>query len=484
MPRKNVLFIVVDDLRPQLGCYGMDWIHSPNIDALAAESLVFERAYCQQAVCAPSRCSVLSGCRPDTTGIYDLQTPLRKNMPEVLSLPEHFRNHGYETVSIGKVYHHPRDDLQGWSVPPFQSTGDWKGRGYLTDEALEASKVRDREMIERGDSRRGLGPAFEAADVRDEDYHDGADTQAAIAELKRLAGLDRPFFLGMGFHKPHLPFNAPKRYWDMYDPEKLPLADNPFAPEGATEFSLVDFGELRGYFGIPESGDIPEGLARKLIHGYAACVSYLDAQLGKLIAEMKRLDLWNNTAVVFWGDHGWKLGEYGSWCKHSNFEVDTRAPLLARNPGMKAAGQSTRALVEFVDLYPTLCEMCNLKVPEHCEGNSFIKLLDNPDVEVKDVALSQYPRGEDVMGYAMKTNSHRYVEWRQRNTGEILACELYDHQADSQENVNLAQTATVELLTELTARLAKSFNLPDMAGQTKAKVKLVLDFNENERREE
>ncbi len=258
MSRKNVLFIVVDDLRPQLGCYGMDWIHSPNIDALAAESLLFERAYCQQAVCAPSRCSVLSGCRPDTTGIYDLQTPLRKNMPEVLSLPEYFRNHGYETVSIGKVYHHPQDDLQGWSVPPFQSTGDWKGRGYLTDEALEASKIRDREMIERGDSRRGLGPAFEAADVRDEDYHDGADTQAAIAELKRLAGLDRPFFLGMGFHKPHLPFNAPKRYWDMYDPEKLPLADNPFAPEGATEFSLVDFGELRGYFSIPESGDIPE----------------------------------------------------------------------------------------------------------------------------------------------------------------------------------------------------------------------------------
>ena len=432
--KMNVLFVVVDDLRPQLGCYGQEQIVSPNIDNLARDGLLFERAYCQQAVCAPSRCSVLSGCRPDTTQIYDLSTPLRKNMPDVLTLPEHFKNNGYETVSVGKVYHHPKDDLQGWSEDPFRSKGDWKGRGYLTDEAIEAIKKNEEYLRQRNDRRTGLGPPFEAANVPDNAYHDGKDTDAAIEELKRLK--DKPFFLGMGFHKPHLPFNSPKNYWDMYPPEKIKLADNPFEPEGVTEYSLTSFGELRGYFGMPKTGPVPDEQARQLIHGYSACVSYMDAQLGRLLAELERLKLRDKTVIILWGDHGWKLGEHASWCKHTNFEVDARAPMIISVPGMKNADKRTYALTEFVDMYPTLCDLCGLPIPEHLEGLSFAPLLEKPDLPWKKAAFSQYPRGH-VMGRTMRTERYRYTEWRERKSGEVKARELYDHQRDSQENVNV-----------------------------------------------
>jgi len=456
MNKPNVLFIVVDDLRTQLGCYGMKWVHSPHIDELASQSLLFQRAYCQQAVCAPSRASVLSGCRPDTTKIYDLDHPVRNVMPNVLTLPGHFKNNGFETVSVGKVYHHAKDDLQGWSKEPFQSKGDWKGRGYLTDEAIETIARGDAERMASGDRRRGLGPAFEAANVADDAYHDGKDALAAIAELDRLSKLDKSFFLALGFHKPHLPFNAPKRYWDIYKREDLPLADNSFEPYGVTEFSLTNYGELRGYLGIPKDGDIPDDLARKLIHGYCACVSYMDAQLGKVIAKLKQLNLWDSTVIVFWGDHGWKLGEHNSWSKHTNFELDTRAPLLARVPGMAAAGKDTKALVEFVDMYPTLCDACGIGVPEHCEGTSFSPLLDNPQRQWKSAAFSQFPRGK-VMGYAMRTDRYRYIEWQQHDSGEIAARELYDHTRDSQENENIAEKAGAQLLEELSGQLAQGW---------------------------
>lgn len=456
MDQRNVLFVVVDDLRTQLGCYGMPWVHSPNIDEFARESLLLNRAYCQQAVCAPSRCSVLSGCRPDTTTIFDLQTPLRSAMPDVLTLPEHFKANGYETVSIGKVYHHAKDDPQGWSKAPYQSTGDWQGRGYLTDEALETIARCDAEQQATGSTRRGLGLPFEAADVPDDAYHDGKDALAAIRELRRLSDLDRPFFLALGFHKPHLPFNAPRAYWDMYDPEKLPLAENPFEPEGTTEFSLTNYGELRGYFGVPKEEDIPEDLARQLIHGYCACVSYMDAQFGKVMSELKDLGLWEDTVIMFWGDHGWKLGEHNSWCKHTNFEIDTRAPLLARTPSMKAGGETTEALVEFVDMYPTLCELCGLDIPDHCEGSSFAPLLDTPNLPWKDAVFSQYPRGS-VMGYAMRTDRYRYVEWKERDSGQIRARELYDHAHDAQENANIVARTDPALLEELSDQLTKGW---------------------------
>ncbi len=428
--KPNVLFIVVDDLRPELACYGRPGIQSPNIDRLASEGVLFEQAYCQQAVCAPSRASVLTGLRPDSTGIYDLQTPVRRALPDVVTLPQHFRANGYETISVGKVYHHAKDDLEGWSTPPTQSRGDWKGRGYLTDEAVEQMLAQERLLVERGDGRRGIGPAFEAADVPDSAYHDGMDADAAISALRQMNG--DPFFMALGFHKPHLPFNAPKRYWDMYSPADIPLAENDYAPDGVTPFSLTNFGELRGYFGIPADGPIPDDIARKLVHGYWACVSYMDAQVGRVLAALDDLGLADDTVVMLWGDHGWKLGEHGSWCKHTNFDIDTRAPLIVRAPGRQLPGHRTSALVEFVDMYPTLCDLCGIASPDHLEGTSFAPLLARSNGAWKTAAFSQYPRGR-VMGHTMKTARHRYTEWQDRRSGAIRARELYDHDADAAE---------------------------------------------------
>ncbi len=422
--KMNVLFIAVDDLRPQLGCYGQKQIISPNIDRLAASGLLFERTYCQQAVCAPSRISLLSGCRPDTTKIYDLRTPLRKAMPNVLTLPEHFKNNGYETVSIGKVYHHSRDDLQGWSTAPFHATGTWLNwRGYLTDQS---------KALDKGSNR---GPAFEAADVADSAYPDGANTDHAIKELNRLK--DKPFFLAMGFYKPHLPFNAPKKYWDMYPPEKIKLAENPFIPKNAPTYAPTNWGELRSYHGIPKTGPCSDELARKLIRGYYACVTYIDVQIGRLLDELDRLKLRENTVIILWGDHGWKLGEHSMWCKHTNFELDTHVPMILSVPGMKTAGRHTKALTEYVDIYPTLSELCGLSVPKHLEGISMVPLLNKPDRPWKKAAFSQYPRGK-VMGYSMCTERFRYTQWQDRKTGKVMARELYDHKIDPQENVNAA----------------------------------------------
>ena len=462
--RLNVLFVVYDDLRPDLGCYGVDWIRSPVIDGLASEGRLFERAYCQQAVCAPSRASVLTGCRPDTTTIYDLQTPVRSVMPDVVTLPEHFKCHGYETVSVGKIYHHGDDDLQGWTAAPIRPVGDWKGRGYLTDEALEAIAACDREQEAKGSKRRGLGPATECADVADDAYQDGRSALAAIEQLRRLKRSGSPFFLGLGFLKPHLPFSAPRRYWEYYDAGEIPLAVNPFEPEGVTEYSLTNWGELRSYFDMPAEGRMPDDLARQLVHGYAACTSYVDAQLGLVLEELERLGLDGNTVVILWGDHGWKLGEHDSWSKHTNFEIDARAPLVIRAPQVQSPGASTAALVEFVDMYPTLCGLAGLSVPEHCEGTSLAPLLDDPSRAWKPAAFNQYPRG-GVMGYAMRTDRYRYVEWRKRDGGEVLARELYDHEGDPGEDVNAAASPdNAGTLERLSAELSAGWRAALPAG--------------------
>ena len=429
--KTNVLFIAVDDLRPQLGCYGHKYIKSPNIDRLASGGLTFDAAYCQQAVCAPSRASILSGTRPDTTKIYDLETPLRTAMPEVRTLPEHFKLNGYETVSIGKIYHHGNDDMRGWSVPPYHAKGAWKGRGYVLPESI--AQIQPGKPGQKYSA--GLGPAFESADVPDSAYPDGADADRAIAELQRLK--DKPFFLAVGFHKPHLPFCAPKKYWDLYKPDDIRLAPNPNAPENAPSYALTNFAELRSYAGMPAKGPIPDDLARKLIHGYYACVSYTDAQIGRLLDELDRLGIREHTVVILWGDHGWKLGEHGCWCKHTNFEMDTHVPLILSVPGTKTAGRRSSALVEFVDMYPTLCQACGLSVPGHLEGLGMMPLVESPDRPWKAAAFSQYPRG-NIMGYTMRTRDFRYTEWKDRKTGKAAARELYDHRSDPQENKNLA----------------------------------------------
>lgn len=446
----NVLFIAVDDLRPQLGCYGHPEIRSPNIDRLASEGFRFDRAYCQQALCAPSRTSLLTGLRPDTTRVYDLSTPLKQALPGVVSLPRHFKNHGYETVSLGKVYHHRGDDPAAWSRPDWRPEGDWAGawRAYRDPASVEIIRRHDAELkaayeaaLAAGKKPKppvyGVGPPFEAPNVPDEAYPDGLIARRAVEELRGLR--DRPFFLAVGFLKPHLPFNAPKCYWDLYDPDEIQLPELDHWPERAPEIALTDWSELRAYAGIPQHGPVSRELARKLIHGYLACVSFTDAQIGKLLDELDRLGLRRKTIVILWGDHGWKLGEYGAWCKHTNFELDTNAPLLLSVPGERHAGKSTSALVEFVDIYPTLAELCDLPIPGHCEGVSLVPLLEDPGRPWKEAAFSQYPRdGGKVMGYTLRTARWRYTEWIDRKSGRVVARELYDHAKGPVARGNLA----------------------------------------------
>lgn len=456
--RPNVLFIAVDDLRPELGCYGTEGILSPNIDALAARGTVFDRAYCQQAVCSPSRTSLLTGCRPDTTKVYDLETHFRKNLPDVVTLPQHFKNHGYITRSLGKIFHGGLDDQASWSDPPARV-----GRPMY---ALEENQ---RLVNRKRDEAKGkkfptasarynamAGPAYECTDVPDNTYSDGVIADAAIAILRDMEG--KPFFLAVGFLKPHLPFIAPKKYWDLYDRDAIPMASNPFPPKDAPKIALSNWGELRAYHDIPEVGPLTADDARTLKHGYYACVSYVDAQLGRILNELDRLGLRDNTVIILWGDHGWKLGEHGMWCKHTNFENDARAPLICAAPSQKACGRHTPALVEFVDIYPTLCELSGLPLPKHLEGDSFADLLDDPALPGEPTAISQYPRG-NVMGYSMRTDRYRFTLWQKRQGDhETVAVELYDHVADLAENLNIAADpangALVETLTaQLTAKV-------------------------------
>ncbi|HWH70886.1 MAG TPA: sulfatase, partial [Candidatus Sulfotelmatobacter sp.] len=344
--RLNVLFIAVDDLRPELGCYGNALIQSPNIDRLARSGVVFNRAYCQQAVCSPSRSSLLTGTRPDTTKVWDLETHFRKALPEVVTLPQLFKNHGYFVQGMGKIYHNGFNDPPSWSVP-FKTP---KAAAYGSPESLALISKKRQQAIAEGKNEETIqktarGPAFEGADVPDDTFHDGALAEMAIAALRDLKQKPQPFFLAVGFIRPHLPFVAPKKYWDLYDPEKIPLAPNPFRPKDAPAYAVIEGGELQTYDSIPK-GHVPDDLARRLKHGYYAAVSYMDAQVGRVLEELDRLGLRDNTLIILWGDHGWKLGEHDAWCKHTNVENDTWAPLILSVPRMQAAGKHTDALVE------------------------------------------------------------------------------------------------------------------------------------------
>jgi arylsulfatase A-like enzyme len=449
----NVLFIAVDDLRPELGCYGNKQVRSPHLDKLAAGGIVFQRAYCQQAVCSPSRTSLLTGRRPDTTRVYDLVTHFRDHIPDVVPLPERFKQHGYHTQAVGKIYHGGYDDPKSWSAP--HETG--RAPGYGPEGQALLKKLRDEarkkkvDLSKRQNQPRGL--PWEAPDIADNQLTDGATADRAIELLGKLK--DRPFFLGVGFLKPHLPFVAPKKYWDLYKADDFKLAVNPDAPKDAPAYALHNSGELRQYHTMPKmNAPFSKEQQRNLIHGYYACISYLDAQVGRVLAELDRLKLADRTIVIVWGDHGWFLGEHGLWCKHANYELATRAALLLRVPGQKS-GLKTDALVEFVDIYPTLIDLCDLPPPAGLEGASFRPLLDNPKAPWKRAAFSQYPRqipGKGrAMGYAMRTDRYRLVEWSIPGK-EFREYELYDHQTDPGENVNLAKkpehAATVKALAK------------------------------------
>lgn len=449
--RMNVLFIAVDDLRTEASVFGNKYIHSPNLERIAKMGVTFNRAYCQQAVCSPSRSSLLTGTRPDTTKVWDLETHFRKALPNVVTLPQLFKNNGYFVQGMGKLFHGSLDDPQSWSVP-------WTNpRKEIEVYALPASRPGANAKGVKA-NKKAKGAAFESADVPDNKFHDGALAEMAVKALQSSAAKKEPFWLGVGFIKPHLPFVAPKKYWDLYDPAKIDLAPNPFKPKGAPDYAFSSGGELHAYSGIPD-GAIPDELARKLKHGYYASISYMDAQLGKVLDELDRLKLTDKTIIILWGDHGWKLGEHGAWCKHSNVENDTNAPLLIAVPGMRTAGKSTNSLVEFVDIYPTLAELCGLQLPKHLEGTSLVPVLKDPTVSVKNASFSQYPRGAKVMGYSMRTEQYRFTRWVNRdNPSKLEAVELYDHKNDPQENTNIANDPkNADLLAKLTQQWKKGW---------------------------
>lgn len=442
----NVLMIAVDDLRPTFGCYGHPEIKTPNLDALAAGGTLFERAYVMQAVCSPSRTCLLTGRRPDTTKVYDLQTHFRKNLPDIVTLPQHFKNHGYHTQAVGKVYHSSLDDKASWSAP----TWDPRNSPEIRDAKGESTKSKSASK-RTVNKETGRGPAWESLDVEDEQLGDGLSAKRAVELLNELK--DRRFFLAVGFYKPHLPFVAPKKYFDLYPRESIKLPTNMYPPKNVTEYSLTSFGELRSYAGVPQKGPVGDEEARDLIRGYYAAASYTDAQIGRVLDELTSLGLDETTVVCMWGDHGWKLGEHGGWCKHTNFEDDTHAPLIFRVPDQQRPGATTPALAEFVDVYPTLAELCGLPMPEGVEGVSLAPVIADPARPWKRAAFSQYPRG-DVMGYSMRTDRYRYTEWQDRKTGKVAACELYDHQVDPAENENVADAeANRDLVAKLSEQL-------------------------------
>jgi arylsulfatase A-like enzyme len=458
-PKLNVLFLPVDDLKPALGCMGDPHAKTPNIDKWMARGTVFNRAYCQQAVCSPSRSSLLTGRRPDTTKVYDLVTHFRDHIPDVVTLPQHFKDNGYAVRGIGKIYHGGYDDPKSWSAL-------WEGSkaaNFGPEGQKVIAKLRADLKAKGEDPSRARGLPVEAPDVADDYLTDGYLANRGGELLRELKAGGKPFFLAVGFAKPHLPFVAPKKYWDLYDPAKLPMPESNSPPKGAPPFAPQFGGELRAYVDIPKSGPVPADTARRLVHGYYACVSYLDAQVGKLLDELDKQGLRDNTVIVLWGDHGWHLGDHGIWCKHTNYEKATRAALLMSKPGQKAAGQATDALVEFVDIYPTLAEVCGLPKPDGLEGHSFAQLLDDPARPWKPAAFSQYPRGGKdtgpLMGYAVRTDRYRLVEWRDRKTGKPVAHELYDHKSDPDEDVNVAdRPENMEVVEKLKGQLAAGWN--------------------------
>lgn len=434
--KKNVLFIAVDDLRPELGCYGHPIVKSPNIDSLAKEGVLFERTYCQQAVCGPTRASLLTGRRPDTTKVYDLKTHIRQTLPDVVTLQQHFKNNGYYSQGMGKLFHGGLEDEQSYSV----AHEPVNGQQYMLESNMllmkEGGKVtRDGgEEAEATNKTRMRARPCESADVEDDAYPDGKLTNRALEALRELAPKAKadkekqPFFLGVGFRKPHLPFNAPKKYWDLYDREKIQLP-YPNKPKDAPDIAFTNWGELRSYTDIPDIGSVDEKMSKELIHGYYACVSYTDAQVGKLLAELDTLDLRKDTVVIIWGDHGWKLGDYSQWSKHTNFEIDTHVPMIISDPDLPK-GVRTNALTEFVDIYPTLSELCGLPMPDGLEGVSAVPLFSEPKKKWKRAAFSQYPRPKKIMGYSMRTDQYRYTEWIDLKTSEVKYTELYDLKND------------------------------------------------------
>lgn len=514
-PKKqpNILFLAIDDLRPELGCYGSPIAVSPNLDKLAESGLLFKNAYCQQAICGPSRASLMTGARPESIGVTHNYVEFRDGkQPNIVTLPQHFRANGYETVYCGKLFHGKDIDTElSWSREPANNAPEIKALpkpvGFALAENNEIRVKDKKEMFAKyGEQAKyglAMGPAYECADVSDQTYGDGYNADLAIATLKDMLAKnpDKPFFLGLGMHKPHLNWVSPKKYWDMYDHEAIPMATNTDAPENGASMGLHASFELRVRSGIPKEGDLDPEMERTLKHAYLACVSYVDAQLGRVIDALEEAGVRENTIIVVWSDHGWHLGDMGVWGKATNYEIATRVPMLIWTPDMpdKNRGAKTDALVELVDIYPTLCELAGLELPETLDGQSYAPLLEEPNREWKTAAFSQFPNSalrewgayplrpgmretffgplitevegriqkqlptewdrelfeHHLMGYSMRTKDYRFIVWKDRRNPEQepLYTELYDHQNDPLETKNIADEKP-----ELTEQLLAQFN--------------------------
>lgn len=430
--RPNVLFVAVDDLRVNLGCYGDPVARTPHLDRLAARGTLFTRAYTQQAVCNPSRQSLLSGRRPDSIRVWDLNQLFRQTAPDVVSLPEHFKLNGYFTQSFGKVYHGTANmnDPQSWSVP----------------EQFDAVPKRDDYRLpeNRAPTAGQKAAAMEFVDAPDDAYPDGQVAAAAVIALEKLAGAATsgseraPFFLAVGIRKPHLPFTAPKRYWNLYDGVALPPPAQPALPRGAPALAGHESVELRGYTDVSTAPRLSDEQIARLRRGYYAALSFADAQIGRVLDALDRTGLAQNTIVVLWSDHGFHLGEHGLWAKTTNYEADTRVPLIVATPDARPRGVRTPALVELVDIYPTLVELCGLPARGKLDGRSFAANLGDAKRLGRIGAISQFPRPwasgrnfkPEHMGYTVRTATHRYVEWRRLADATVAARELYAYRGD------------------------------------------------------
>jgi arylsulfatase A-like enzyme len=486
--KPNILFIAVDDLKPVLGCYGNTQIHSPNIDRLAKQGTTFMANYCQQAVCGPTRASLMTGKRPDNTKVWDLLTLIRDINPNIITIPGYFKSQGYSTQGIGKVFDSRTvdkdNDKTSWTVPYYKTAKKYYDPAFGEPAANRYQDPNNRLEVEKFTKigkEKGLDkaamqefilanvrPTVENAAVSDNSYEDGANALQAKDVLVQLSKKEEPFFFAVGFSKPHLPFVAPKKYWDMYKREDMPLAKFQQQAKNAIDVAYHNSSEIRMYSDVVEE-IAPDGKQKKgftlstekqkeLIHGYYAAISYMDANVGILLHTLDSLGLMKNTIVVLWGDHGWHLGDHNLWCKHTNFEQAARAPLIISSPNIKAS--QTNSLTEFVDIFPTLCELSGIAIPSTLDGKSLVPLMKNPTAVVKDYAVSQYPRTEEalemgrlgytpnnIMGYSIRTSRYRYSIWLKDkarstdpyNPAQLIGTELYDYEVDPMETINVAK---------------------------------------------
>lgn len=441
----NVLFIAVDDLRTNLGCYGDPLAATPNIDKLAARSLRFTRAYCQFASCNASRTSVLTGQRPDSISVWKLNTNFRDTAPNAVTLPQHFKRNGYHTEAIGKVLHNynknMRDNDLSWSVPARLDK-----LNHFRDYGLPANTPPTTGKLEKT-------IVAESADVDDDAYVDGKIVDDAVKTLRKLASSDQPFFLAVGFMKPHSPYNAPKKYWDLYDRSAMKAMGPETRPDKQSDLNWWDSSEIRGFADVPNQGPIPIDVAQRMRHGYYAATSYADANIGKILNALEGSGAADNTIIMFWSDHGYHLGENGHWAKVTVRELDAHVPLLVATPsGLRG---KTEAIVEYIDLYPTLSDLCGLPTPTNLDGKSFLSVLENPNSEFREAALTQVcrpwsPKAPiEQMGYSIRTDRYRYTQWLNFKTKETVAEEFYELTMDPYQRDNrIHDVSLTEVLEE------------------------------------